>query len=113
MHGRSFLMVIADAGRYWKIGWACTTIETEHHYCVVRVEDRTLGRRRRSLGETGGIALVRGRCKGLLARGNASGVGNLNVDIVRAADSSTKVAMAMLIIVILSVWLSERVGGRV
>lgn len=46
-----------------------------------------MGRRQGSLGETGGIALARDGHRGLLVRGDASGVGNLDVEIVGAADS--------------------------
>jgi hypothetical protein len=71
-----------------------------------------LGRRQGSLGETGGIALARGRHKGLLARGDASGVGNLDVEIVGAADSWTKVVTVMVIFIIVGVLSSAWVGMR-
>ena len=48
-----------------------------------------------------------------MARGNASGVENLNVDIVGVADSLTKVVTLMLIVIVVGVLLSAWVGGRV
>jgi hypothetical protein len=51
-----------------------------------------------------GLVLARGRHWGLLARGNASGVGNLNVDIVGAADPLTEVVTVMLINIIVGVF---------
>jgi hypothetical protein len=57
------------------------------------------------------IALARGGLGGLLARGNASGVGNLKVDIVGATHSLTKVVAVMLIVIVVGVLLSAWVGG--
>ena len=72
-----------------------------------------MDRRQRSLGETRGIVirLVRGRHRGLLARDSASGVGNLNVDIVGAADPLTKVVTVILIDIVEGVFV-VRVGRR-
>jgi hypothetical protein len=72
-----------------------------------------LGRRQRTLGETGRTTLARSKHRGLLARGNASDVGNLNVDIVGAASSLTKVVTVMLIVIVMGVLLSAWVGGRI
>lgn len=74
-----------------------------------------MGSSQRSLGETGRIALARGGHRELLARGDTSGMGNLNVDIIGASDSLTKVITVMLIFIVVGVLLSAwvRVGGRV
>ena len=50
-----------------------------------------------------------------MARGDASGMGSLNTDIVEAADSLTKVVTVMLIVIVVGVVLSAwvRLGGRV
>jgi hypothetical protein len=46
---------------------------------------------------------------GLLAQDSAAGVGNFDVDIVGAADSLTGDVIVMLIVVLMSVWVSRRV----
>jgi hypothetical protein len=50
---------------------------------------------------------------GPLVRGDASGVGDLDVEIAGAADSWTKDVTVVLIFIIVGVLLSAWVGGRV
>ena len=88
-HGRLWLLTIAaGAGCRWDLACACAApAAVEHHGCAERVEGRAWGWGRRPFWEPGGVALARGGRGGLLARGRGGGVGNVEVDIVRAADS--------------------------
>ena len=83
----------------------------EHHCRAERAEGRTWGWVRWALGQPGGTALARGGHGGLLAWGYTDRLGNLDVDVIGAANSLTGDIMltVMSIVALLSAW----IGGRV
>ena len=84
----------------------------EHHCRAGRVEGRTWGWGRWALGEPGGIALARGGHGGLLARGYTDRLGNLDLDVIGAADSLTGDIMLTVMLIVVAALLSVWIGGR-
>ena len=90
-HGRLHVMLAVIAGAGASAGWSRFSwtrgIRAEHHVGAERVEGRAWCGGRGTLGQPGGVALARGRHWGLFVRGDGAASCDVDVDVVRAADS--------------------------